>query len=446
MLRRFRVVLIVLALAVVGTLTATSSSAVMATAPDSSPASPPDPAATSLAADRHISLAEAQERLRWQQHASDLKTRLRATLGTTRYGDLWIDPDDGDRLKVGIVGATSTDRATVANAATAESVAGVVDVVGVRYSEAQLASATDWISERLVSVNKKAPWPLQLGHTDGNNKDGNRLQLELPRKGKLTRAQRALLSQAESRYGDMLQTGSYDHRVVGLACSFPYCDPPLRAGIRTHSPTDANMYCTGGFLGRSQSDNKLYMFTAGHCPWAGGASTWWTKFTDGKKHDLGPAWNGIWSDVGDMGILQITNEAGWKPRAWTIVYSSSDTNYNAEYSITDDKYSTRYQRICLTGASSYSDCGTVTDLGQTETYGVYSTQGVWRQETVKGLGKVADECGAQGDSGGPQYANHFAFGITVAGRGSAITGDCVVFYQGIKEAEDLMHVNVAHDA
>jgi hypothetical protein len=433
------VALACVALALGGTLTVTPPLAASPTTSQSAPGPRPDPAATHIAAEQNISLAEAEERLGWQQHATDLKTRVRASLGTARFGGLWIDPDDGDRLKVGVVGATGADRMTVANTAAAEGVADAVDMVAVRYSEARLRSAMDWSSGRLASVNKQAAWPLQLAHSVR----ANRLRLELPRQGTLTAAQQVLRGRLRSRYGAMLQEARYDGRPVGDACAFPYCDTPLRAGIRINGPVSG--FCTGGFLARSKTDNKLYMITAGHCPWAGGTSTWWTLFPGGTTHhDLGPAHNGFWNLDGDMAIIRVINEAGWRPRAWVVVYASpanggvSGTTYDPEYSITSDDASTEGQRICKTGVGSTTyrtSCGKVLDLGVTFTYTVLT-----RTETVAGLGK-ASYCRAGGDSGGPVYASHKAFGVHVANSGT-----CVSYYQGIKEVETDMNVNVAHDA
>lgn len=393
-----------------------------------------------MAAEQNISLAEAEKRLGWQEHATNLKTRTRASLGTARFGGLWIDPDDSDRLKVGVVGATATDRTTVANVATAEGVADAVDMVGVRYSEAQLQSAMDWISDRLASVNKKARWPLQLAHSVR----ANRLRLDLPRKGTLTSVQQVLRGRLRSRYGDMLQAGTYEGRPVGDQCQFPYCYPPLRAGIRVWAPVGG--YCTNGFLARSKTDNKLYAFTAGHCPWAGGVGSvtdpWYTWFYEGgADHGLGPAHNGFWNRDGDMGIIRVINEAGWNPRAWVYVGASSDTTRNPEYPIRSDDYSQEGQRICHTGVTTGTDCGEVLDLGYTATYSVTSITGAVRTETVTGLGRTS-YCHADGDSGGPVYASNKAFGIHVGGP----DGVCVGWYQGIKEAETDMRVNVAHHA
>jgi hypothetical protein len=436
MLRRLRVACVV-ALALGGTFTATLSTAATATASYSAPRPQPDPAATSLATDRNITLAEAEERLRWQRHTGDLEARLRASLGAARFGGLWIDPNDGDRLKVGIVGAANTDHTTVATAATAEGVAASVDMVGVRYSEARLAVAYDWISERLVSVNKKAPWPIELAHSVR----GNRLRLELPRQGRLTSRQQALIGEVRSRYGDLLRTAKYDRRLVLNACVFAYCEPPLRANIVVHSPSGENWSCTGGFLGRSQSDNKLYMFFVGHCAWAYGTGIWWTRFyLNGARHDLGPVHNGYWGPSGDMAIIRITNEAGWRPRAWVRVTASPDTTQDFEYSITGDGHRSEGKRICKAGASGGTDCGMVTDLGVTKTGCIESVTGAIRCETMSGLGR-ASYCSTGGDSGAPVFADHTAFGLHV---GSA--GTCDSVYQGINGAENLMRVNVAHDA
>ena len=66
-----------------------------------------DPAVTTLAADLGISIRQAQQHLGWQEPAMALAGELERALGE-RYGDLWFDPADGGRVKVGIVGGDTT--------------------------------------------------------------------------------------------------------------------------------------------------------------------------------------------------------------------------------------------------------------------------------------------------------------------------------------------------
>jgi hypothetical protein len=75
-----------------------------------------DPAVTTLASDLGISIREAQRRMGWQEPAIELASELERALGD-RYGDLWFDPADGGRVKVGIVGGDTTTAARLIAAA-----------------------------------------------------------------------------------------------------------------------------------------------------------------------------------------------------------------------------------------------------------------------------------------------------------------------------------------
>lgn len=258
----------------------------------------------------------------------------------------------------------------------------------------------------------------------------NRVELQLPADGTLTSRQQALVAEAGSRLGGALLVATYQDRPASLACGYPWCDPPLRGGIRV---TNSGGGCTGGFIAKSKVDAKLYQFTAGHCA-NGGAlvDNWSTLFTDASSHVVGPVHHWYWWKEGDMAILRINNVPGWNPKAWVNVTSGPDTTADSTYHIGSDHTSVVGMRICSTGASfGRSDCGEVIHLGVTLTY-----DGV----TVHQLGR-SSSCGKKGDSGGPMYALHVAYGLIVAGPGG---GGCGIYYQGIRAAETKMNVDVLH--
>jgi hypothetical protein len=60
---------------------------------------------------RGISLADAQARLSWQEVAPDLATNMAADQ-PARFGGVWIDVNNGDRVQVGMTG--TIDAATIA--------------------------------------------------------------------------------------------------------------------------------------------------------------------------------------------------------------------------------------------------------------------------------------------------------------------------------------------
>jgi hypothetical protein len=271
-------------------------------------------------------------------------------------------------------------------------------------------------------VNRRAPQPLGAGIRT----DENFVELDLPRNGNLTAAQRAVVDQARARYGDAVRLGFYAQKPRTRACSYPHCDPPLRAGIRIF---DAIGACTGGFPARGRSVGGHYQLTAGHCRLLN--DNWSTNFANGTTSKvIGPFQNAVWSSSGDAGILRINDPLGWNARPWVFVTSGPDTTRNEAYVIRSDSTSVVGMRICTTGAFyGRSDCGRVTQLGVTATYDL---------RTVGGLGR-GSFCGTSGDSGAPMYAFGTAYGLQVSGY-----SECDSLYQGIRGAENLMNVNVSH--
>ena len=346
----------------------------------------------------------------------------RGKLGSA-FGGVWIGAAD-DRVKLGVVGGQV---GTVRQMVDAVGLSGAVDQVVMRYQMAELEAANDWLGDRIAEVNVGTPWTL----TAGLRPDINAIELQTPRSGPLTAAQQALVDTARARLGAMLRVGDYAGQPTPSACVYPYCDPPLRAGIRILN-TVTGGGCTGGFIARSRSDGILYQFTAGHCAYFAGTNDWLTYFPDGTGvgHIIGPIHNWVFSGSGDMAIMRVNRPIEWAPRAWVYVTDGPDTARDTTYNIADDKGSTLGQRICITGGFyGRSDCGTVTRINVTATYG-----GV----TVHHLGE-GSYCGTTGDSGAPIYASHIAYGLNVA-----LASECHNFYQSIPLAEDALNVNVAH--
>ncbi len=422
-----------LTVAVVAALTATGLTAASpASAAGRGAIDAKDPAVVMLAGERGISLTEAQRRIDWQKQASRVHDEMASALGTQRFGGLWIGLHD-DRLKVGVAGEGSVMAATrqaIGAVAAARGLGDAVDVVAVKHSLQALEAANDWLGNQLVRVNKAAPSPLRAGYVP----DESTVRLGLPQRLEtLTAEQAQVVAEAKRRFGSMLVTYPLTDQVSPEACSFPYCDPPLRAGVRVGA-----VGCTLGFLGRSQSDGKLYAFTAGHCLDGAASTTYWTQFANGDRHNIGPRHNYVLGADGDAGIIRVTNEAGWNARAWVYVQASTGndgvagTGYDPDYPILADGASSLNMRVCKSGVSSdRTSCGRVKELGVTVTY----TSG----QTIRGLARTS-YCSLGGDSGGPVYAGNTAYGIHVAGG----TG-CVAYYQGIRGAENLMNVNVSFD-
>lgn len=205
---------------------------------------------------------------------------------------------------------------------------------------------------------------------------------------------------------------------------------PAPGGIFISNTTgNSTKICTGGFIARSRIDGKLYQFTAGHCASGGFTGTWSTEFPNDSIHAIGPVHHYIFSKAGDMAILAINNPAGWQlPQGWVYVTASSNTTLNQQYAISSAQYSTQGARICKTGAIGHTSCGIVLALGVNGGY-------------TNNLGE-ASFCTKEGDSGGPVFAAHQAFGLVVAVNKN---NSCISYYQGIIGAENALNVNLVLD-
>jgi hypothetical protein len=385
------------------------------------PAPRPDAMAVGMARDRGISLAEATQRLGWQAHAPSVSQRASAVLGGA-FGGVWIDAAHGGRVKIGVTAAAgASGPRTAMTAAALTGLTDGVDVVTVNHSAAELDAANTWLGSQLVAVNAGARSPLAVGERT----DRNAVELDVPAGGPLTNAQNALIQAAQSRLGDALVLSTYAGQPTPRACAYPFCDPPLRGGIRITSNGGG---CTGAFIAQSRVDSNFYQFTAGHCGQAS-LGPWATQFTDGSTHLVGPIHHWEWNAGGDEAIMLVNNPNGWQlPSATVNVTDGPNTTADPNYAISSENFSVLGQRICTTGAFlGFSSCGTVTELELTTTYG-----GV----TVNHLGR-GSFCGVAGDSGAPMYASHVAFGLQVAGF-----SECDSIYQGILAAESVLNVNV----
>jgi hypothetical protein len=239
---------------------------------------------------------------------------------------------------------------------------------------------------------------------------------------------------------------------VTTSCTFPYCDPPLRAGVRLNSSDS----CSSGFLARSRSDNVLYVVTAGHCEYVVGlyygvwGGNWTTRQprNGATNHIVGPVHSWTYSASGDSGIIRVVNPTGWNARAWAYVHASTPqvqppppllpiggTTYQPEYPILADANAMQGQRVCRSGGSSLTECGYVSS---TSSWHSDSALGV----TVYGLLRVSGFCHMTGgDSGGPVYSSNTAWGI-VMGRASG--SGCPGWVEPIRRVESARNVDVAH--
>jgi streptogrisin C len=381
-----------------------------------------DPAVTTLAFDRGLSIEEAQRRIGWQEPAYQLGEALRQALGD-RFGGLWFDEAGGGRVKVGLVG----NNAAAARALIEQrKLSAVTDLVPVRHSYNDLEAANAWLSAAIATANQGAATRLassMLVHK-------NVVQLKLPHGQRLSVAQQQVVDQAKRRLGGAHVLGSWSGRIRSNACGFYGgtfdCDPPLRGGVALYR-VNSTAACSTAFYARSRSDGKPYIMTAGHCGGAGSLWNAWQPRT-GMEHRVGEMWRRSLRnppDPDDHGIITIDNPSGWNPRPWVYVHASSSTVEDPDYVITRVSGSSIDMRVCLSGMRTGTDCGTVDEVGFLGPGGY----------------AVVDYCDNPGDSGGAVYSTTAARGIHTGSLEGAPACQGRL-YMGVAEAEDDLNVNV----
>jgi streptogrisin C len=394
-----------------------------------------DPAVTTLASDLGISIRQAQRRIGWQEPAIKLAGELERALGD-RYGDLWFDPADGGRVKVGIVGG---DTALAARLIARRKLTAVTDLVPVRHSYAELKQAAAWLTAETTRANPRPANGLVKGLTVWRLPDKNAVELDLPRGQRLTTAQQATVAAARRRLGDKLTFGTWSGQTRDLSCAWGGgefdCDPPLRGGVMMYLRNSQGGYdpqCTVGFNAKSTVDGKWYVLTAGHCG-APGTTFYVYQRRTGRFHVLGHMHNRVRAGDDDFGIITIDNVPGWDPRPWVYVHAwtgpVAGTTTDPSYPIYGTGGSKLGMRVCVSGAIKGTSCGNVEVLGG-------------------GSQARVNLCATDGDSGAPIFSGQKAYGLLTGANTpdpqDPPLGPCEDrLYQGIAEATQRLYVAVA---
>ncbi len=374
----------------------------------------PDGAATSLAADRAISLAEATQRLAWQANLDDLETALQSKFPGS-FAGVWVDPDRGDRVQVAVTAdASAGDIMAIAGQLGVD--AGT-DITRVQRSQAQLQHIVDDVTARIgdnanvaVGIDPIAN-VVTLTVVPGSTDIGT------------------ITDDLVREYGDAIQLQS---PVAATAAQTSF-DPPMRGGVEMHHTAGTvTTFCTTGFFAREKAaPHRPTIITAGHCVAdADGSGVWAAKFANGTSHGLTNGGSFKVNAGGDMSALRMINVATWKPAPRIVVQHGPSTSFNPHYGITANGASHVGMRVCHTGISSGTHCGTIRKLDVSITYDGHTIVG---HQVQVGMG------GKSGDSGGPVFANHKAFGTF-----SATAGAGVSYYEPIGQIEAQLGVAVVH--
>ena len=380
-----------------------------------------------FAADAGITFGEASERLKWQSAVPLIEAKAKFLYGASFTG-VWIDQSDGDRIKIGVV-APDPDHASVLEQYASEvGVNGVIDIVPSRFSEVEVESALTVLRKTI----SRAESSMGIRYNPKDNQIRIRVSAPI---ASLPEKDVEAIAAIRSEYKNLVVVYVDNIRPTSRGCVYPYCDPPLRAGIRV---SFVQAGCTGAFLARGKTDNVLRQISAAHCTFGQGSTSITTKTTAGVTKPIGPIHTADWSTVNDsydLASYNVSDNTYWQSRAWVFVTSSDDTVPNTEYPIYSDSDPTLGMRVCTTGAYySRTDCGNITDTDVDETYCEGSTC-----RFVTNM-MAADFCGIGGDSGAPVYSSNAARGIQVAGA-----SECDSWMVKKSYLETGLNVNISHD-
>jgi hypothetical protein len=383
----------------------------------------------------HVDPKEAERRIAIQDRAAGIEDEIARALGD-QYAGIWYDHADGGRLKIGMTAAAMRRADELRGIGKDYGVFADMDLVTVRFTLAELEQKQDMIRKRISDM-------VEAGHA--------RISYDTKTNNVIVTALAKLSSSEESRVKDLANMAGVtvhrldqpDLRSKLLACNVTFCDPPFRGGREIAASNSTK--CTVAFIARDQANpNELWALTAGHCIFFEGTnweakdeSNIWGVVGASAFYDFA---GGPGRDAGKIKIKSTSNGGAWgtpTPLAAVIVKSSAGgsttTTYDPQYEIKATSWSSIGQVLCRTGGTTGTECGEVSELGVDES----SVGPDGKTYAFHEMGKI-DVCGAQGgDSGGPLYKAHRAFGIL-----SGANSGCYETYQGVRAAEGALNITV----
>ena len=228
----------------------------------------------------------------------------------------------------------------------------------------------------------------------------------------------------------------------------------LRGGMQMKNTTTGSS-CTAGFVVRSRSNSLPFILTAGHCfPPSSGTQSYDSVYGPPSSQVLttiGDTHHSIVGGHADYGIIYMPSTAAVNGRV--LVLSSSGpgypTSYNDWYGINSTPYGGSAaiigSYVCKSGSTEGTACGELTQVNWTDGRGINGQGLVFFDKNEAGY---YERGVCAGDSGGPVFVNHKAYGI-VASYGPPATqepGECTgaFGYTGISYALDELNVNLAN--
>lgn len=376
----------------------------------------------------------ALRRLDIQDRAAGIEDEIAALLGE-QYAGIWYDDADEGRLKVGVTRAAAAQTEAIRRLIDARELSRDANLVAVNYTEAELQRLQDSVRGEISGMVEKA-----RASTAYDTRANAVLVRTLVR---LEDGEEMLIRRLASKPGVSVQRLDLPSLAGNLdACFVTSCNPPFRGGRMIFGTGG----CTSAFMARDKNGSLVWALTAGHCIYFeakfGGGYKWNATDESHPKELLSfyPNYRFAQPDGRDMGKLWIHPGSYWAtpgPIPAVVVKASDDTTYEPSYDIRSTARSSIGQWLCRTGAATGTECGQVDGLGADFT--AKASDGYWYPS--HNLGEI-DVCDSDsGDSGGPLYKQHRAYGI-LSGDVSAGPAFCHEYYQGIRDTENVLGVDL----
>lgn len=340
------------------------------------------------------------------------------------YGGVWMN---NVSRRVGIQVTTTAAKSAVEDLVDDWGVASFVDVAVVSSTQGQLDATLSDFDTSLGNL-------LNAGLiSTARDTENNAVLVKVS--NEVTPSQEAQIQAAAAASPvtvNIQPTGEGAFTVVNTACSNTNCDGPMRGGVSIVGSDSDQTLCTAGFIARSLISQRRYVLTAGHC-FAGGASTW-------SKLNFVPTYTEIGASAplpiddvrGDMGLIDL--QPPFSVSALNGVLQNRGSKRHSNYRIRRAAYLQQGSMLCRQGVTT----------GKTicaRSHYLRESTGITR---AFGTMKI---CGKKGDSGGPIFFGHTAYGITakklLTGEGTPSEKCVGTIYTGARTAENHFGIKIS---
>lgn len=385
-----------------------------------------DPEVTAIAIEHLVeefgfSVSAAAQELVRQERTTLAQVELEEALGPY-FGGLWFQPDEG-AVKLAVV--TPGDIPEAQKVAEAYGLADDMEILHVDSSYDDLVVTADAMIDSLEELDEDQPSSVSI------DEPANSVTVLVS--DELTPAalhdieeiadQQPVGVQVEVAAAETLDAGE------PALCSVPYCDRPLRGGVRIHRGGNS---CTAGFMVATRGTNQLAVMTTGHCLSPGES---WYSYDAARQEErtIGAAAR-VHNGPYDAGLIMVESGSYWREqpwRGWVLRPPRPGLPANHKYFIKGARRALGNKVVCRTSArvlenGNYASCGTVVDPHTTQQF---------TGANLRNLAKVKTcNHAPRGSSGGPWYRHHYAYGLHVGPADER--SDCFQWYQKIKVALD----------